>query len=98
MNLNSILPMLLGMKGGNIDPKTLALIQAVSNGKTDKTSLISELAGNNKYAPLLNIISNNQKEKKSAPGGLDLIVDIASDEIFGKLSRYFYKKYVKTNK
>ncbi len=88
MNLNSILPLLMSMKGsGNIDPKTMALIKAMS-GNTDKSSVISEFAGSN-YAPLLSILGN-QKEKKSTPGGLDLITDIANDEIFGKLSRYFY--------
>ena len=92
MNLTSILPLLMSMKGGNIDPKTLALIQAMSGGNVDKSSLLSEIAGNSNYGPILSVLSNNQKAKKSAPVGLDLIADIASDDIFGKLSRYIYRQ------
>lgn len=90
MNLNSLLPLLMGMSGSkNIDPKTLTLIKAMS-GKADKDSLISELAGDSSYAPLLKILET-QKEKKTAEGGLNAISNIASDDILGKLSRYFYK-------
>ena len=95
MNLNT--PLLMGMSGAKMDSKTNALIKAMS-GNADKSELISELSGNKNIAPLIKMMQNLPKEKERKLGGLSVISNIASDDILGKLTRYFYRKNSKTSR
>lgn len=67
----------------------LPLLMNKSGMGGDKMNTIMKMAGGGK--PDINTVMDMMDKQKRAPMGLAPISSIASDEIFGKMARYFIK-------
>ena len=85
MDLQSILPLL--MKNGN-NPDMEKVVSMMSS-KTDPQDLIKNFipADNPQYSALFSMLKNNNVNKKVM--GLAPIKEIANDEIFGRITKFF---------
>jgi hypothetical protein len=85
MDLQSILPLLM-KNGNNSDFQKILSAFSSKNGTDD---LFKNLVGgnNSQYSALFSMLKNNNGNKKIM--GLEPIKDIANDEIFGRITKFF---------
>lgn len=88
MDIKDILPLLLSLSGGGND-KLAALISALGGNKHDSDSTQN---GKDSMSPLFETLTKealHSRERKQKAEGLTPILGFASDDIIGKITRYF---------
>ena len=84
MDLQSILPLLM-KNGNNAD---LEKILSLANGKNNPEELIKNFLGKDaQSSAILSLLKNNKSTKRAF--GLEPIKEIANDEIFGRITKFF---------
>lgn len=86
MDIQSILPLL--MKNNNSDMEKITSLLSSKNGTED---VLKSLLGkdNPQASAILSMLKNNSATPKKRAMGLEPIKDIANDEIFGRITKFF---------
>ena len=86
MDLQTILPLL--MKNNNTDMEKITSLLSSKNGTED---IFKSLLGkdNPQASALFSMLKNNNSTPKKRAMGLEPIKDIANDEIFGRITKFF---------
>ncbi len=88
MNIKDILPLLLSLTGGGND-KLTTLLSALNGNQHDSEN---KQNGKESVSPLFETLTKEalrSRERKQKAEGVSPILGFASDDIIGKITRYF---------